>query len=215
MLIVALTGGIATGKSVAAQIFEGLGCHIFHADKIAHDFMEPGKPAWDTIVSHFGEKILNPDQTINRIKLGKIIFSNPEDRNFLNHLLHPLVLARKKEVIAELGKREHVKIFISEAALTIEAGFIDFFDKVVVTFCQREIQLDRLCQRDSISREEAAKKIESQMNSEEKLKFADYIIDTSGSLPSTIEQTERVFRSLVVDYDLKHGSNPIKKESTS
>lgn len=215
MLIVALTGGIATGKSVAAKLLEELGCYILHADKIAHEFMQPGHAAWEAILSHFGEKILNPDKSIDRSTLGKIVFSSPEDLHFLNRLLHPLVSARKKEVIDKLNKKSQVKIFISEAALTIEAGLIDSFDKVVVTYCEKQIQLERLCLRDSISQEEAINKVESQMDLEDKLKFADYIIDTSGSLQSTIEQTERVYRCLVVDYDLKQGSNSLSKKSDS
>ena len=97
MLIVALTGGIATGKSVVANILEELGCFIHHADRIAHELTEPEKPAWKKIVAHFGEKILNEDRTINRIRLGKTIFSDKNEQEFLNKLIHPLVLKKKKE----------------------------------------------------------------------------------------------------------------------
>lgn len=215
MLIVALTGGIATGKSVVAKIFEDLGCYIHQADKIAHEFMQPGKPAWKAISSRFGEKILNSDKSINRISLGKTIFSSPEDRKFLNQLLHPLVIEKKMAAIEKLKKEGQVKIFVSEAALTIEAGFIDFFDKVVVTHCESKFQIERLCLRDGISQEEAEKKIESQMDPADKLRFADYIIDTSDSLRSTIEQSERIYRCLVVDYDLKQGLNIFEEEGGS
>jgi dephospho-CoA kinase len=206
MLIVALTGGIASGKSIVSQVLKDLGCYIHHADKIAHELMEPQKPSWEKIVARFGKKILNPDQTIDRSELGSIAFSNPDDLGFLNNLLHPLVFERKKEVIATLRKESYYKIFISEAALTVEAGFINFYDKVVVTQCDTEIQIKRLRQRDQISRDEALRRIQSQLPSKEKLKFADYIIDTSGSIPTTIEQSERVYRHLLQDYQLLYES---------
>ncbi len=203
MLIVALTGGIASGKSVVAKILEELGCYIHHADKIAHNLMEPEKPAWKKIVTHFGIKILNEDKTINRSRLGKIIFSDKKERRFLNELIHPLVLEKKKEVINRLEKEGHYNIFISEAALTIEAGFAEFFDKIILTYCKKEVQIKRLMERDGISRKQTIKIIKSQMQPQEKLKYADYIIDSSSTLQSTVEQTERVYRNLMMDNEMK------------
>jgi dephospho-CoA kinase len=203
MLIVALTGGIASGKSVVAKILEELGCYIHHADKTAHDLMEPEKPTWKKIVAHFGIKILEEDKTINRARLGKIIFSDEKERRFLNELIHPLVFEKKKEVINRLEKEGHYNIFISEAALTIEAGFADFFDKIIMTYCKKEDQIKRLMERDGISRKQAIKLMKSQMQPQEKLKYADYIIDSSGSLQSTVEQTERIYRNLMMDNEIK------------
>lgn len=203
MLIVALTGGIASGKSVVAKILEELGCYIHQADKIAHDLMEPEKPAWKNIVAHFGAKILNENKTINRSRLGKIVFSDERERRFLNELIHPGVLKKKKEVINRLEKEGHFNIFVSEAALTIEAGFADFFDKIIMTYCKKEVQIKRVMQRDGINQKQAMNKIKSQMQPQEKLKYADYIIDTSGSLQSTVEQTERIYRNLIIDYEMK------------
>jgi len=207
MLIVALTGGIASGKSVVAKILEDLGCYIHNADKIAHDLMEPEKPAWKKIVAHFGIKILEEDKTINRSRLGKIIFSDAKERRFLNELIHPLVFEKKKEVITRLEKEGHYNIFISEAALTIEAGFVDFFDKIIMTYCKKEDQIKRLMERDGIGRKQAMKLMKSQMQPQEKLKYADYIIDSSGSLQSTVEQTERIYRSLMMDNEIKDTIN--------
>jgi len=204
MLIVALTGGIASGKSVVAEVLEELGCYIHHADKIAHDLMEPEKPAWKKIVAHFGKKILNEDKTINRSRLGKIIFSDEKERCFLNELIHPLVLEKKKEVISRLEKEGHYNIFISEAALTIEAGFAGFFDKIVMTYCKREVQKKRLMERDGITQKQTMNIIKSQMQPQEKLKYADYIVDTSSSFQSTVEQSERVYRNLMMDNEMKN-----------
>jgi len=202
-LLVALTGGIATGKSIVADILEDLGCYVHRADQIAHRLMEPENPAWKKIVAHFGEKILNKDRTINRKKLGTIVFSDEKERKLLNKTLHPLVMETKKEEIDRLQKEGQHNIFVSEAALTLEAGFASYFDKIVVVHCQKKVQIKRIMQRDQIGRQDALRKIEAQMPSEEKLKYADYIIDTSGALEKTVEQTERVFRSLMLDYELK------------
>lgn len=204
MLIVALTGGIATGKSVAARVLEELGCYVHHADKTAHELMEPEKPAWREIVDHFGEEILNNDKTINRSKLGSIVYSDRKERLFLNKIVHPLVSEKRKEIIQSLEKDGRYKIFVSEAALTIEAGFVQFFDRIVVVYCEKETQIKRLMERDQISRGEALEKLKSQKDPEEKTKYADYIIDTSDTLQSTIEQAERVYRNLILEYELKY-----------
>jgi dephospho-CoA kinase len=212
MLIVSLTGGIATGKSIVARTLENLGCYVDYADKIAHRLMEPEKPAWRKIVSLFGPEILNTDKTINRLKLGAFIFERENDRNSLNKFIHPLVLEEKKRIIEKLRKEGIYKIFVSEAALTIEAGFAKFFNKIIVVNCRQEVQINRLMKRDKISREDALKKISAQMPSEQKFKFADYIIDTSGSISNTIEQTEQVFKNLMVDYKNQYEKREKKRD---
>jgi len=161
--------------------------------------MEPEKLAWTKIVNHFGSLILHKDKTIDRSKLGDIIFSNKKEREFLNSVIHPLVNQHRKQLINELKKGDKYQIFISEAALTIEAGFTDDFDKIILVSCRKKIQINRLMKRDGLSEKEARKKINSQMSLKEKKKYADYLIDTSGHISSTIEQAEKVYRSLVVD----------------
>jgi dephospho-CoA kinase len=207
MLLVALTGGIATGKTVVAQILKQLGCYVHESDTLAHRLIEPEKPAWKAIVGHFGQRILNPDKTINRAVLGSIVFDDPQERRFLDGVLHPMVMQKKKNIMRRIENQGKHKIFISVAALTFEAGFAEYFDKIVVVYCSRKIQLKRLMERDRIKQEEALKKIDSQMRPEEKLKAADYIIDTSGAMPQTIEQAEQVFRNLMLDYQLKTSSS--------
>lgn len=207
MLIVALTGGIATGKSIVAQVLEELGCYIHRSDAVAHSFMVPQSPAWKKIVEHFGPVILNADKRINRSKLGEVVFSNPEERKFLNELLHPLVLKDRQDRITALSEQGQFNIFVSEAALTIEAGFVSAYDKVVVTHCPQTIQVDRLMKRDRVTRNAALKKIRSQMPQKEKLRYADYKIDTSGSLQETVERSEQVYRLLLWDSKLLKNSN--------
>ncbi len=202
-LKVALTGGIACGKSIVGQYLKKKGCYWHQADVVAHRLMAPGKKAWKAIVDHFGLEILNDDGTINRRRLGDIVFSNPKEREFLNHLIHPLVLKKKEETLRRLEKTGKSGIFISEAALTIEAGFASFFDKIIVVYCPEEIQVERLMARNNLSREEALKRIKAQLPLEEKLKYADYIIDASGTIEQTIAQTEKVYQSLLQDLEAK------------
>jgi len=200
MLIVALTGGIATGKSVVARFLEDRGCVVHSADRAAHEVMAPGGPAWASLVAHFGRQILDPDETINRARLSAIVFADEKERRFLNSVVHPLVLNKKKEIVAGLEREGKTKIFVSEAALTLEAGYSGFFDKVIVTFCRPEVQLARLMARDGLGREAALRKIQAQLPQEEKKKRADYLIDTSDSLAKTEARTDRVFRKLERDY---------------
>jgi dephospho-CoA kinase len=202
MLIVALTGGIATGKSVVARLLKSRGCFIFEADKIAHVLMEPDQPAWHKILKHFGPGILNADRTIDRSRLGDIVFGDEAERQALNGLIHPLVLEHQRAIVLALNKEGRARIFVSEAALVYEAGFARHFDKVVVVWCQPRLQLQRLMDRDNIGKEEAWRKIQSQMDLEEKKKMADYLIDTSGTMADTAHLTEVVYKSLSRDYEL-------------
>jgi len=204
MLIVALTGGIATGKSIVAEVLRRHGGYIHSADQTARELMEPGQSAWQKVVARFGKAILNPDQTIDRSALSRIIFDDEKARLFLNRLIHPLVLEKKRELIDRLAKEGNVKIFISEAALTIEAGFTGFFDKVIVVHCRPEIQIRRLMERDDIDRAEALKKIQAQMPAEDKRRYADYAIDTSGTIEETIRQSEQVYAKLLKDFERKN-----------
>ncbi|MFW6173656.1 MAG: dephospho-CoA kinase [Elusimicrobiota bacterium] len=203
MLIAALTGGMGTGKSVALKIFQELGCYVHSADKEAHSFLEPGTLVWEKIVEHFGKKILNKNNTIDRRQLGKIIFRDKKERQFLNNLIHPLVMKKKQQLIDQLEKQGKYKIFISESAIVIEAGYRNFYDKIIVTSCDKDTQIKRIMERDHISKAEALKKIKSQLNVDEKSESADYVINTSGPFLNTIDQAERVFRNLMKDYELK------------
>jgi len=203
ILTVALTGGIATGKSVVAEFLSDHNCYVQSADQVAHSLVNPGRPAWKRILSHFGRGILNPDRTVNRKLLGEIVFSSETERRFLNQVLHPLVLRQKKQAVRRLERLGTHKIFVSEAALTIESGFAPFFDRIVVVHCPEIVQVERLMKRDAITRSEARKRIRSQMPAAEKIKHADYLIDTSGSPAETLDQAEHLVRSLLWDFRKK------------
>lgn len=205
LLTVALTGGIACGKSVVASVFRDNGCYVHSADRAAHELMAPEAPAWRAIVERFGPAIVRDDRTIDRDRLGRIIFADPEARSFLNGLLHPLVMDRTRGLVRDLAQEGRVKIFVSEAALTIEAGFASFFDRVVLVTCSDELQVRRLTARDGLERDEALRRIRSQQPAREKRRAAHYVIETSGTLAETIEQSERVYAALMRDYEDKRG----------
>ena len=203
LLKVGLTGGIASGKSVVGRILKDCGCSVHEADRVGHNLVKPGSPAWEKIVDRFGPRVLNPDRTVNRQRLGAIIFSRKRERLFLNRLVHPFLIRRIRAACARAERRGRAKIFISVAALLIEWKFSDFFDRTVVVHCPADIQLQRLMKRDGISRAEAAKKIGSQLSVGEKLGHADYILDTSGSLEDTARKTIGLYRCLLRDYEKK------------
>ena len=203
MLRVALTGGIACGKSVISSLFRAKGCAVDNADETARALMSPGRSAWKKVVARFGRGILAADRTIDRAKLGDIVFADAAARRSLDALLHPLVLAEQERLARRLERSGRVPIFVSEAALTVEAGYARFFDKVVVVHCRPSVQLRRLIVRGGFGPAEARRRIAAQMPLKDKLRHADYAIDTSGSLAETVEQAERVYASLLQDAELK------------
>jgi dephospho-CoA kinase len=205
VLRVALTGGIACGKSVVARLLAAKGAFIYSADEAAHALMRPGRPAWKRIVARFGPSILRPDRTIDRSALGPLVFSDAAARRFLDRLIHPLVLADQARTVRRLAREGRVRIFVVEAALTVEAGYAGHFDRVVVVHCRKSDQVRRLRARDGTGPSAALRKIGTQMPVREKLRHADYAVDTSGTLAGTVEQTERVYAQLMRDAEM--GSN--------
>jgi len=214
MLIVSLTGGIATGKSVVAGTLRRRGCHIHEADLAARELETPGRPAWEKIVARFGHSILGPGGEIDRAKLGAIVFADAREREALNGIVHPLVFEATRAAAARLEAEGRVRVFVHEAALTIEAGFAGFYDKVVVTYCPPDLQIARLVARDGIPADSARRRIEAQLPSAVKLAFADYAIDTSISLEDTIEQAEELYRDLLRDERAKRADAEPGKRST-
>jgi dephospho-CoA kinase len=170
--------------------------------------MRPGRPAWKQVVARFGPSILRPDRTIDRSALGAIVFSDPAARRFVDKLVHPLVFADQEKAVRRIEREGRARIFVVEAALTIEAGYAGRFDRVVVVHCGKSEQVRRLRERDGIGRAAALRKIGSQMPLKDKLRHADYAVNASGTLASTVEETERVYAQLVRDSELiKKGSN--------
>ncbi len=196
MMIVGLTGGIASGKSLVARVFQDLGAHVICADKIVHGLLEPGQPAWEEVRAHFGSRIENPDETIDRRKLGEIVFSDDVQRAWLNRCLHPRVFEVFATQIRHLADREPDAIVVLDAALLIETGYHKKMDKVVVVFAEEEQQMKRLMERESFSAEQAAARIRSQMPLVEKKRHADYVINNTSDRTDTEGQARSVFAQL-------------------
>ena len=197
MLRVGLTGSIGVGKSFVASVFIELGCHLLDADQTAREVVMPGTPGLMALTHTFGEEILNPDGTLNRKQLGSLVFADESRRQRLNQLLHPFIIARQDEILNAWEAEDPKGIGIVDAALMIESGGYRRFDKLLVVHCRPEVQLERLMLRDKLSREEAERRINSQLPQEEKQKFADYLIDTSDGFESTRAQTIRVHQKLI------------------
>ena len=197
MLKVGLTGSIAVGKSFVVSVLRDLGCATFDADKIAHIVMEPGRDAFDDIVREFGSGVLGEDGSIDRARLGAIVFADSERRSRLNEIVHPRVILEQNRLLAVVEQANPNGIVIVDAALMIESGGYKRFDKLIVVFCSRETQLERLMKRNNIGRGEAELRVAAQMPSEEKRRYADYEIDTSGTQEETRARVMDVYGILL------------------
>jgi len=196
MRVVGLTGGIASGKSTVAGMFVELGARLVDADLLARQVVLPGRPAWGEIVAHFGEAVLNPDRTLNREKLGEIIFHDPGQRQVLNGITHPRIGAEMLEQIQE-HQREGAAIVLIDAALLLETPATSWIRPVVAVAAAEETQIQRLIQRDGLSREEANARIRAQWSDEERRARADYVIDNSGTLAELQRRVEEVWIELL------------------
>jgi len=196
LLKVGLTGSIAVGKSFVLETFRELGCHVLDADKTAREVVEPGTLGLRKIIEAFGKEVLLPDGSLDRKKLGSIVFADNDKRQLLNSIVHPLVIDRQDEWLAGRERDDPHGIAIVDAALMIESGGYLRFDKLIVVWCRPEIQLERLMLRDSLSAEEAARRIASQMPQDEKKSYADLLIDTSNGFDDTRRQTAEIYRKL-------------------
>lgn len=203
MLRVGLTGSIGVGKSYVAGVLSELGCHVIDADETAREVVALGSPGLQAIVQAFGDKMLQEDGTLDRQKLGALVFADEEKRNILNATLHPYIIARQDERLQQWAGEDPSGIAVVDAALMIESGGYKRFDKLVVVHCRPEVQLERVMSRNNLMREDAEERINAQMPQEEKKKFADYLIDSSEGFAPTRKRTEEVYRELRREMDLR------------
>jgi dephospho-CoA kinase len=208
MLKVGLTGGIAAGKSVVGDMFVTLGACLVQADRIAHSLMQPGEAVYNEVVRHFGREILNRDGSVNREKLAEVAFGPtiaPEGKRAsrieeLNRIVHPVVIRSQDAWMLEMGRQDPHAVAIVEAALILEAGASDRFDRLIVVACNAEQRIARFAARQKIdleaARKEVVRRMAAQLPDEEKIKAADYVIDNSGSLSETKEKVRRVWQEL-------------------
>jgi dephospho-CoA kinase len=196
MLKVGLTGGLASGKTFVGEQLAALGCHVIQADRLGHEVLRRGGEAYDGVIREFGRGILAPDGEIDRKALGKLVFADPARLEALNSLVHPPVFRRQQEFFDQVERQDPRAIAVVEAAIMIESGSYKRYDRLIVAFCPRQMQLRRFMERDGASEEEAKRRLERQLPLEEKCKFADYLIDTSGTKEETARQVLEVYKQL-------------------
>lgn len=193
MIIIGLTGGIASGKSLVARVFKDLGAHLIDADKIVHELLDTGQPAWKEVVDYFGSGIQLPNKAIDRRKLGEIVFNDREKREWLNRCLHPKVFEAYTAQVKHLSERQPDAVIVLDAALLIETGYHKRMDKVVVVYAEEEQQLKRLMERDRLTREQAFARIRSQMPLAKKRDHAHYVIDNTRGREETERRAREIF----------------------
>ena len=197
MLHVGLTGNIAVGKSCVSARFTELGAFVIDADHVAHELFDYGTPTYKRVVEAFGHDIIHENGTINRTTLGDIVFTSEEKRLLLNSIVHPAVHEAISQKIAERETTTPDGIIIVDAALLVETGRHGEYDRLIVIACDAAQQLERLMSRDHLSEKAAKARIAAQMPMMEKIRLADYVIDTSGTFDSTRKQVENVYRKLL------------------
>ncbi len=192
---IGLTGNIATGKSTVGRMLVELGAVLIDADRVAHDVLMPGGAAYSSVLHSFGAAILSPDGLLDRQKLGAIVFSNPEALQRLESLVHPPVIAAIEQTIADL----HVQVVVVEAIKLLETGMAESYDAIWVTTCPESVQLARLMKNRKLSSEDALLRLQAQSPQEDKLIYADVVINTAGKLEETRAQVREAWRHLALD----------------
>ncbi|MGO4888675.1 dephospho-CoA kinase [Anaerobacillus sp. MEB173] len=197
MTIIGLTGGIASGKSTVSNMIIDLEIPLVDADQVARDVVMPGEPAYNEIVSHFGDHILEEDGTINRKKLGEVIFNNKEQREVLNKIVHPAVRSEMRAQ-TEAYQQEGHKTIVLDIPLLFESKLTYLVEKTILVYVDEEVQLKRLMERDQSSEQEAQSRISSQLPLKEKISLADEVINNNG----TIEETKNQLRTILKKWNV-------------
>jgi dephospho-CoA kinase len=195
MLIVGLTGGIASGKSTVSRMFEESGVPVICLDELAHVVVEPGRPALEDIRREFGDEFITSGGGLDREVMAAAVFRNEEKRKRLEAIIHPRVFEEIMRMMAEF-ERQGKSVVVQDVPLLYEIGYEGRCDCVVVVYVPREVQEQRLIARDGMSPEDARSRLEAQMSIEEKRARADYLVDNTGSLDKTREQVDRILGEL-------------------
>jgi dephospho-CoA kinase len=203
VLKLGLTGGIAAGKSVVGEMLVALGAHLIQADTVSHQLMQPGEAVYQEVVRAFGSGILNPDNTVNRARLAEAAFgggNKPSRIQELNKIVHPAVVKKQDEWMEAISRRDPKAIAIVEAALILEAGAANHFDRLLVVTCRPDQRVERWATRTNVNletaRQEVARRMAAQFPDEKKIKAADYVIDNSGSLYETKAKVNALYPKL-------------------
>jgi dephospho-CoA kinase len=195
MLQLGLTGGLGSGKTFVGQTLEGYGCHLIQSDAVGHEVLLPGGEAYEPVVQEFGREILLDDGAIDRRKLAAAVFDRPERLERLNQLVHPAVRSRQEKAMQELRQTDSDGIVVVEAAILVETGSYKKFDRLIVVVCRLEQQIERAMKR-GMSLEEVESRLKRQLPNEEKVRVADYVIDSSSSKEETAAQVRAVYEEL-------------------
>ncbi|MDT3425200.1 dephospho-CoA kinase [Paenibacillus forsythiae] len=187
-MIIGLTGGIASGKSTVSAILIRKGARLVDADAIAREVMLPGHEVLAAVAAYFGKEILLPDGTLNRPKLGDIVFHDPEALKALNGLTHPAIRREIRQRMLAMEQETPERLIIADIPLLFESGLEDMFERILVVYAPREAQLERLKKRNGLTQDQAEARLDSQMDIELKRAKADYVIDNSGDLADTERQ---------------------------
>lgn len=191
---IGLTGGIATGKSTVAKLLTDRGAILIDLDGIAREVVEPGQPSLLAIAERFGQTVIQADGTLDRKKLGSIVFADAAERKALEAITHPAIRAVMKRRMAEHESRYPDKLVVVDVPLLFESKLESYFERIMVVYVPRDAQLRRLMERDKLTAEEAEKRLNAQMDIEDKRLKADILIDNGGSLANTTEQIDRYWR---------------------
>ncbi|MGC2424007.1 MAG: dephospho-CoA kinase [Nitrospirota bacterium] len=193
---IGLTGGIASGKSTISHVLMEMGARIIDADALAREALAQGTAAYSETVRLFGKRILSSSGHIDRKALGDIVFKDPEKRAALEGIVHPEVFRREAEITEGISRNEPGAVIVFDAALLIESGAYRRMDGVIVVWCSRQTQMDRLVKNCHLSPGEARLRIESQMPLDEKKRYASWVIDNDGELQAAISQARGIYPQL-------------------
>lgn len=196
MLKVGLTGGLACGKSFVGEALASYGCLLIRADELGHEVLASGGEAYEAAIREFGREIVAADGEIDRRRLAALVFGNHEALARLNALVHPPVVRREEQLIAEFAAREPHGIAVVEGAILIETGSHKRFNRLILVVCSEEQQLERAMRREGAAEADVRARLANQMSLDEKRKFADFVIDTSRAKEDTLRQTRAVYEEL-------------------
>ena len=198
--LVGLTGGIASGKSAVSRQLAELGCRLVDADVLAREVVAPGEPVWRAIVAEFGRDVLGPDGQLDRKRLGALVFADPARRKVLETITHPAIMARRQAILEAWTAEGFDGVVVLDIPLLIEVGAAANVDRVVLVYAEREVQLERLMDRDRLDRAEAERRVASQMPLTEKVRHAHFVIDSSGMREETAAQVGAVHAALLAEH---------------
>jgi dephospho-CoA kinase len=197
VLVVGLTGGIASGKSTVDQIFRESGIPVICADELAREAVQQGSPVLEEIRRTFGKEFLDETGNLNRVAMAQLVFRDPLKRRELESIIHPVVEERRRSLIEEYDREGHLFVVV-DVPLLYESAGKDQFDMVVVVYVPAAVQELRLIERDKMTHAEARGRLDAQMNIEVKKELADVLIDNTGSLDHTREQVQKIIKQLEI-----------------